>query len=983
MFGKSICQFTRSTIIVLIIGVVSHLHAQTMDVATRDLLIQKLEKVLLTLPAADTSHSSVSLRLADLYSERARVAAMQELESGCSPCTAGTQDRKNALKLYNQNLAKVPEESQGKIIFHIGHLNDLLGQSAQAEATYLGLIRTSQSPKLVSEAQAALGEMYFKSRRYSLARAQFEAARKSQLNQKGLASYRIGWSHFHEGNVAAAASELRAVLRTPALLSRNSDSAVVSIDKQFQEEVSRDLATFLARLNPTKEQMQELFELSPENAKVSNIEFLATELERLGSKDRALLAWQMSQERQSLPRNRLEGHVRLSQLQLDLGNQNAAVTEFEKALGLWGQVNCTTGCEELKSRLRKFVIEWHRTTQKQPKAEVLHAYRQYLNVFSDDVEMSFWAAGLAKDLKLSADATTLYNMTVSLAEPHSKHASIHESSLLSVIEVAESTKDPVLSQAAYDQYLARSKKSDKKLEVLYQKAHALYKSEKYAEAAEALKVVADSTVKGDPKIRLQAAELSLDALAILKDSARIQEWSTHYAGKFPASKVEFQSVQRKSLLNQTAQSAAEGNSETAWALLSKVDISGADPAERTIYLKNKILLAEKTKRYSEARLAVSELLRQPGLSASDRQFALTKQGWLAELALDFRTAFSANRELPMSELKPDQKALRLAMFAELAGEKAAPHYDEYLKVTKDRESARAVAARLIRRSTSPNTEFLKSQVVLKEDPTLLAGLGLEIYAQTGDVRVLKSVLDNKQAANTAPGKTLVRDSYLLQLIKSSSAIAAMAIDTSNQSALAKGIKSRVKMIDDLENLAQVAVANGDWISQIASLSVVEREVSRFYNELIALPIPEGLTPEEEGQYLQLLSTQAAPYQVKSQDIQTKLKEMNSTGALDQVLNEFDQLQGPVRRFLSEQLIKTAGLVKNDVGARMSAAAQKVVVGQGVQPSISDIEAARKQVLADPMNRQVLLSLSQLERKMGRDTMASYLEARAMKLEENK
>jgi hypothetical protein len=437
------------------------------------------------------------------------------------------------------------------------------------------------------------------------------------------------------------------------------------------------------------------------------------------------------------------------------------------------------------------------------------------------------------------------------------------------------------------------------------------------------------------------------------------------------------------LLNETARVAGDGNSDAAWALLSKIDISGADSTDKVLYLKNKILLAEKSKKYSEARLAVSELLKVQGLSAADREFALSKQGWLAELALDLRTALNANLELPLKELKPDQRALRLAMLSELAGEKTNRHYDEYLKVTKDRESARAVAARLIRKSSSPQMEFLKAQPVLKEDPSLLAGLGLEIYAQTKDPKVSKAVLENKAAAGTAPGKTLARDLFLANLQKVAANLSKMAIDTKTQSLMAKGIKSRVKAIEDMETLAQSAVASGDWLSQTAALSVLGQEIGRFYNELIALPVPAGLTPEEEGQYLQLLSSQAAPYQVKTQDIQTKLKEMNTNGALDQVLGEFAQLQGAVRNFLASQLKMTADLIKGDHAQRIAAAIQVPVEGKDVQPSVGEIETARKQVLADPMNRQNLLSLSQLEKRMGRDTMASYLEARAMKLEEGK
>lgn len=981
-------------LMILLLGVPRAL-GQSMDPTTRNLLIGKLEKVLIGLPKADSSHSSVSLRLADLYSERARVDAMKELESGCSPCVAGVQDRKKAIKIYSETLSSVPEENRGRIIFHIAHLSELLGDSSKAESTYQEIIRTSKNEKLRAEAHAALGEIYFKQRRFAQARAQFEEARKGPLNQKGLAAYRIGWSHFNEGQLPAALSELKTILKNPELLSRQSDSAVTAVDKQFHEEVSRDYAMFLARTPASREQMAEVFALSPDSARLSNLEFLATEFERLGVKERAVVAWGLSQDRQSQPRNRLEGHVRLTQLHLDMNQAAQATQEFEKALALWPQVGCQSGCEELQSRLRKFVIDWHRTNQKTPKAEVLKAYEDFLAVFSNDVEMTYWAAGLAKDLKNHESARVLFGRSVELAtsrlvasaikdaKERAALETLHEGSLLSLIEMAESEKNEERSRQAYDLYLGKTRKADKKLEVQYQKAYSLYKSEKYNEAAEALRAVAKSDLKDSGQIKLQAAELSLDALALLKDADRIALWSRDFAQQFPTQRSDFVNVQRKTALNRSAEAATSGDLGGAWALLVQTDMSGAETKDKVTYLKNKILLAEKLMKFSEARLAVQDLLKVPGLGAEDREFALTKQGWLAELALDFRTAFEANRAVPLKELTPDQKALRLAILAELSGERATPLYDEYLRLTRDRDAARSVAARLVRASSKPQDEFLKSQKTLREDPKLFATLGLEVFAQTGDLRIVRSVLSDKGAASTPQGHSLARNEFFQELQKFDSRISAMTIDQKSQASMGRTIKARVKAVEDAEAMAARAVSMSDYLSQFASLSVLGREVGRLYNDLIALPVPDGLSAEEEGQYLQLLSAQAAPYQVKAQDVQTKLQEMKSSGSIQVVLTEFAALQGPVRKFLANQLSAFAKLAGQETGQQVLAALNQAEQAGSPQPTLAEIEAARKRVLADPLNPSGLMSLSQLERKMGREVMAAYLEARALKASEEK
>ena len=57
-------------------------------------LIEKLERVNANLAPQDPSKIAVTLRLSDLLAERARIASMKDLESGCTVCTAGEADRR-------------------------------------------------------------------------------------------------------------------------------------------------------------------------------------------------------------------------------------------------------------------------------------------------------------------------------------------------------------------------------------------------------------------------------------------------------------------------------------------------------------------------------------------------------------------------------------------------------------------------------------------------------------------------------------------------------------------------------------------------------------------------------------------------------------------------------------------------------------------------------------------------------------------------
>src|SRR5690606_19457323 len=89
------------------------------------------------------------------------------------------------------------------------------------------------------------------------------------------------------------------------------------------------------------------------------------------------------------------------------------------------------------------------------------------------------------------------------------------------------------------------------------------------------------------------------------------------------------------------------------------------------------------------------------------------------------------------------------------------------------------------------------------------------------------------------------------------------LDTTNDRKLASTIKARAALLDKLEGMTKSAIQDGDWTSQLVSIDMLAKESERFYQELISAPMPQGLTAEEEGEYLNLLSAQAAPFQTKA------------------------------------------------------------------------------------------------------------------------
>lgn len=974
----------------LSLGHVPSASAQAVDPKTRDMLIEKLTQVYLNLAPADASKVAITLRLADLHAERARLEAMKELEAGCTTCTAGVQDRKKALGYYQEVLPKVQENSVGKVLAQVGHLYEMTGNEKDAIATYERILKDPKSASAQAEANVSLAEVYFKRRDYAQAKKNYQAvlANPSALS-KGLAAYRSAWCDFNEGHLDLAINGLVTVLKTPELSARTAPvSGVAQIDKQFQEEVSRDLATFMARRQVAVADAALLYEVSPEAAKIANVTFLASELERLGQPQGAIALWKFAQEKQSKPEARLEGHIRLAQLEMEQKQLASASKDFESALAIWSSLVGPGGVSaksedqnfaEYHSRLRKFVTDWNRSEKAAPSEGLLNAYQAYLKTFSNESDMYLWAGKVASDLKQ-------YPLAIELSTKAAKTGTgvAVEGGLLQAIEAAELSKDQKLLATAYDSYLANSKDQKKALEVRYQKARGIYDAGDYAAASVALREVALGKDKGSDEVKSQAAELSLDSLVLMKDDTRLEAWASDYAKAFPKNAKDFQNVSRKSVLTQAAAIANKGDQaslEQAWSTLNRFDLSTAQPEDKAAFYKNKLVLAEKMGKFGEARDAVENMLRLPSLTAADQQYALSRKAWLAEMLLDFDTALTTTQKLTATDLPKEQKSLKLAMYAELASKDAKPFYAQFLKDSKDAEKNASVAAQLVLDSKEPAKELKKNKALIAKSPTALADLYLDLYGKTGSVDMAKEAITTPAVASTDAGKVLRRAVILDDYAKLKVKLAPQTIDSSNQKKLSSTMKTRIGLLEDAEKLATRAIESGDWTAQLATLDLLGKESERFYQEVLALPMPEGLSAEEESQYLSLLSQQAAPHQIRANDVTKKVGEFwQNEQAMTQLEKSLDEESGARRKMVMAEVTTLSAIAPESKKAALQALASKQEVATE-RPTLATIEGAKQAVREAPLNRDKLTSLLTLVRKMnGQQTMVSYLEGRLASLE---
>lgn len=997
-------------VVALAVATPVSLRATEVDGRTRDLLIDKLTQVHLNLAPQDSSRSGVALRLADLLSERARLKAMADLEQGAPLSARADTDRRQALALYQGVVGQLPADTRAKVMSQIGHLYELIGEEARAIETYSGILAGQPQPVARAEASVSLGEVYFKRRAYAQAEKYYQAVLDiPQAASRGLAAYRIAWCRFNQGDLQAAIDGLMRVLRSPELLTRSGAPGVVAVDRQFAEEVSRDLATFFSRRPVTMADIETLFSLSPESAKIANVAYLAAELERIGQAGTSVQAWRFVEQRQAKPTDRLESRVRLAQLEMNLGRRDVALKDFESALGLWASMagGCeASSCAEMKSRMRKFIIEWNRVEKKSPPAELLATYEAYLKTFPADADMRLWAAQVAVQLGNHDRALYHYGdaiiaLSARIASPSGVTAeeikeskATLEAATLGAVEAAELSKDPAHLDRAYALYLEHSPERKKALEVHYQKAHLIYEKGDHASAAVALREVALSEIAGPASVKAQAADLALDSLVLAKNDVLIESWAREFAVKFPSKSTEFLALARTSIMNQAAAVPQDdAGLNQAWTILARYPAAEATPAERNAYWKNRLIIAEKLGKYGEAREAADALLQGAQVADGDREYALSRKAWLAELVLDFDGALAATEKLPPSAFaQREQRWLKLALYADLAAKDAKPFYENFLKDSKgaagiDTAGRRTIAARLVRTSATPIKELERQKGAFEGEPETFARLALEIFAKSDGkaegLDVLRKALKEPGVDKTASGRAAARWLLLTEYQPLGAKFEASQMDASTQKKLSQSLKARLALLEQLEKLAARAVASQDWTAQLVTLDRLARESDRFYQEILALPVPAGLSGEDEQQYLSLLSQQAAPHQVRARDLQSKVAEFwASDTALPLLKSSFENESGVLRALLAKELvwlINAAPEGKKTEIQTIAALPEKLFE----RPSRESLEAARRAVRENPMSRESVARLLELERQAGREAMAAYLETRLSTLSEVK
>lgn len=977
----------------------------------QDYLIEKLNRLSLNLAPNDPSKKGITLRLADLLSERARQTSLAQSEGQCKSCVSPDADRKKALQYYNEVMNGLSPEQHSMVLVQVGHLNQLLGQTPKAIEAYTRLTSGDFAPAARSEAYLSMAEIYFKKSQWEQAQNNYlKSIEVSNANSgsKGFALYKLGWSQFNLNKIDSAKAKFLEVLSHPQYLSK-SGSAQAVIDTAFHEQVAHDYAEIAGRSFDTND-MKNIYQYSPENKKLDNLYVLATELERTSKKNEAQQAWNYLYQYQTKPESRALTKAHMGYVSVQQAKPNEAGAHFAEAFSLISQVKNEkqTDFEDARKLIRSSIVTWNQAEKKAPSEDLLNTYMGYLSNFKFDKDMNSWAIQTAVDLKkwntawdLQQTAINQVNQAVgSDKTAKSEQGKALETQLLLGIELAENAKDPAMLKKAQDQYLSQSVLKSKFWDVTYQQAYNEYdqafdkksgKSSNENFLNSFTEIINNPSAPAD--LRIKTADLYMDYLASQKRDAEISTKGREFHQKLSSLKgynSNFNALSQTATLNQVAQDVGSNKVDEAWARLQNFQVSNAEPKDVITYYKNKTILAEKRQDVDAALEAVQKLSQQKNLSEEDKTFTTVKMAHLSDLKMDFKTAMAATGQLPNSVLPEDKKNLKLAMYSDLLGQSNQAYLEKYIASTRDPQTRQAAIYEMIKNS-GPNVDTLtkKYEKELSANMTYLSDLALMSYAknksQSYGFTLYKKYNNFK---DTPAGVVITRDQLLTDLNATTADLAKMqlpndAAKKSFQKDLARDMKSRMAVLNKLDTQTAKAIESKDWTTQTVALSTVSKESQRFYDEIMSLPMPEGLSPAEQGEYMNLLGQQAGPFKTKAEQASAKLKDFWSNNdafaSLQSRLNANGLAQ--LAQTEKESLMKASvdqSAVQTKLSAMTTAMTESTTPTKTAKPELNqkqDLDMALNNVKKNPFNINHIEQLKAMEEKRGNLAMVQYLDNR--------
>ena len=400
--------------------------------------------------------------------------------------------------------------------------------------------------------------------------------------------------------------------------------------------------------------------------------------------------------------------------------------------------------------------------------------------------------------------------------------------------------------------------------------------------------------------------------------------------------------------------------------------------------QNRFVLAEKTRNFAAASAAAVAIINYPGATAEQREDAMAKRLWVAEMQLDFATAYVTLRQMKASNMKPADRELKLALLAELSGRDARGHLKSFIGMTRDRKAELAARVKLVKASNYSVAEFNRHFAAISRDSDLTANIGLEVYARHPSTRLAKQLLAVRGVAKSQEGGILVRNGEMKAIETFAKRLAQAKLPSNaGDKVLQKALANRVRALNDADVFANKAIKSQDPWLQALALQTVAVENRRLKEEILGLPLPKNLKANEQRRYQTLINQQVAPFEIKAIKIDQKLAKFWSADPAEGLGRTIEQSSGVKRALLTREtkaMVQVLELLSDASGPSNAAKRLNRAIRSDVpEVRASTLASAREDVRENPFDVDSLKRLRSLEAEAGRETMVAYLDSRMTRL----
>ena len=971
-----------------------------------DFLVNKLDYINSIVEQDYPGRKAIQLRLAHALFLASEQNFTKSHKENCSDCSQKANFfAKRSLKLYKQ-LEPVLKDRHTLLyteaLFKQAYLERSLGNSSRSLSFLKRVIQVKGvNPLWTTRAWYNIGEIEFELYNYKKALKAFDEVLK-QSSWRFQSRYRKIWSLFNLSLYESAFQELISFLT-----SKDYSPADLSLDnKNLKQKLETEIEILYSYVEITKSRLIFLYDFlkqsvvkNTESEKLKRISRLAKRLKQLGRLEESNQAWKFYLSKTKSPSDQFIAYSSLFENSLALGAVGKLNEMGETALKLLALIN-QLGMENSSAlkNIKLFFdqIQLKSLSEKQ-KLYLLSLYQEYNSLYPKDSDRLLKTGILSEELKNYEQAVASYQKSALLLVNPS---SLKESLCFKQLEAAELSKKPALRLKAYSFYIENGSKDSLIFKSKYQMAYIYYTEKNFKKAHLLFNSLAFYDSKKEDSytkdLKLKSAHLSLSSLKEIGDQEEsLITQAGQFMKNFPQDKKEFTKIYNLAILNQVkklllgkdfshrpVQASTDQKVKRAWSVLTKFSVKEAGDAELLSYYMNYMLLAKELLKLQDMDYSIKNLLSQPKLTAKDQKLVLTWKLWLEELRLNFKEVLKTV-QLLYPEDQSEEHFLRLARLSELAGEDPVPYYKMLIKKYPQSPLIPTLVVSILEQSDKKTQRkyLLEYASFFSKKPDELIALIFKIDQGDRNFDFMKAFLKLDFMKNSSLAyflDTIEKRNSFVQLLEKIQRF------SSNKKIKYISLRKYTQAVSDFIKNTENLLKTQDWISRLFMASSLRQELAVFYNHVMNLPLPKGLTESEQLEYKTLLNDQMKTYKAQIQTLDQELTQLKSDNYLKDYKQNFQKslVFQPYMKWELEQLFE----VIEDEGF-------KDRVKQSVLTSVSFIEKPMPKIKIsqslyqhlknNPFDLSALKQLLKIEKAKKNSALAFYLDQRIKEIESRK